>query len=300
MQNKIFLEIVEMIQCERPETGTSWLRYATNVMSDRNLTPTARDIYSILLDMCTLTNNIITISLNQLAKKAHCCRNSVYNALKRLQKYRYINKKPKACRTEINTFVVFKILPDKKRNSSAKDAEQFSWNLPELQAKPEKAKKSRKRKLPQPDKKRYGKKKRVKLTDAEYNSLIQDFGKETVELYIQKVDAYCEKHHTSYDNNAETIRKWAETDRQFNKFSKQTSVKSHSSKMSKEELAEYTRMGIQFIDPTVYMMTDEEVSQILDHNYDSIYKNPDHPLFLYGKHDLYREAKRLRKLKESS
>ncbi|MDE7122425.1 MAG: hypothetical protein K2O42_09740, partial [Oscillospiraceae bacterium] len=74
MQNKIFLEIVEMIQCERPETGTSWLRYATNVMSDRNLTPTARDIYSILLDMCTLTNNIITISLNQLAKKAHCCR----------------------------------------------------------------------------------------------------------------------------------------------------------------------------------------------------------------------------------
>ena len=234
MKNEIFLEIANTIEYKRPAVGTSWVRSATCLKSDRKLTPTARDVYDVLLDMCTEANDIIRISLNQLKNKVFCCRNSVYNALKRLYECGYIDKKPKAWRTEINTFRVFKILPDKKRNSSAKAAEQFEY-IPEIQAKPKKAKKSRKKKPEQPDKKRYGKYNRVKLTDEEYNSLMHDFGKAMVEIYIQKADTYCLNHHTSYDNNAEIIRKWIEADRSFDRFSRQTNVAlSTIKKMPKE------------------------------------------------------------------
>ena len=299
MMNEIFLEIANKIKCERPAVGTSWVRSADTLIADKRLTPTAIRVYNALLDMCTKDREVITISLNRLKKLACCCRNSVHNALKILHQYRYIDKKPKLWRTEINTFRVFKILPDKQRNSSAKDAEQFEY-IPEIQAKPKKAKKSRKKKPEQPEMKRYGTYHRVKLTDKDYNSLLNDFGKTTVELYIQRADNYCKNKNKSYSNNAEIIRKWIEEDRRCGRSPQHKLLGAHN-QMPKEELASYMRLGMQFVDPTEYTMTDEEVSQILDHhNFDIIYQNPDHPLFSYGEADLYNAAKQQREHKDSS
>ncbi|MDE5885909.1 MAG: hypothetical protein K2H29_12645, partial [Oscillospiraceae bacterium] len=245
---------------ERPATGESWVRSATTLKSDRKLTPTARDIYDVLLDMCTEANNIIRISLNSLKRKAFCCRKSVTNALNRLEKCGYINKLPKAWETETNTFFVFKILPDKKRRSSAKAAKQFENNLeiqmPEtseiLRAKPEKVRKPRKKKPEQSNKKRYGNYSLVALTDKEYNNLLNDFGKQTVETYIQIADMYSQKHNRKkpYDNNAEVIRKWIEQDRQNGRpwKSKSYSYPSKNNTMPKEELESYLRLGMRFIE----------------------------------------------------
>ncbi|MDE6087468.1 MAG: hypothetical protein K2G25_03695 [Oscillospiraceae bacterium] len=205
MENKIFLEIANKIKCERPAVGTSWVRSADTLIADKRLTPTAIRVYNALLDMCTEANNIIRISYNQLKKRVFCCEKSIYNALNRLYQCRYIEQMPKAWATEINAFEVFKILPDKKRNKS-KSGEQPD-SMPEIQSKP------RKPRAEKPKKKKYGKYNRVRLTDEEYNSLVNDFGQEIVEAYIQRADDYSKEHKRYYNNNAETIRKWIEQDR---------------------------------------------------------------------------------------
>ncbi|MDE5769640.1 MAG: hypothetical protein K2H82_09670, partial [Oscillospiraceae bacterium] len=274
MMNEIFLGTAEY---KRPATGESWVRSATTLKSDRKLTPTARDIYDVLLDMCTEANNIIRISLNSLKRKAFCCRKSVTNALNRLEKCGYINKLPKAWETETNTFFVFKILPDKKRRSSAKAAEQFENNLeiqmPETleirRTKPEKVKKSQKKKPEQSNKKRYGKYSLVALTDKEYNELMKDFGQATVQKYIQIADDYSKKYNKKYPypNNAEFIRNMIETDRKLGTLpknynpwrTKSYNYHSKNNTMPKEELESYLRLGMRFEEPT-----EEELKKIND------------------------------------
>ena len=308
MENKIFLGTTEY---ERPATGESWVRSATILKSDRKLTPTARDIYDVLLDMCTKANNIIRISLNSLKRKAFCCRKSVTNALNRLEQCGYIDKLPKAWETETNTFRVFKILPDKKR-SKAKSDEQPDV-MPEIHSKP------RKPRAEKSKKKKYGEYGRVRLTDEEYNSLVNDFGQETVEVYIQRADDYSQEHKRYYNNNAVTIRKWIEDDKKKpnrrHNYHKKDKYKDN--KITDEEMAGYLRLVNRFRDddipasepvsepdpisePEEYQMTDEEISCVLRYNCDMIRDNQSHPLHNCTVLELLEIAKRQRERRNTS
>lgn len=57
-----------------------------------------------------------------------------------------------------------------------------------------------------PQKHKHGEFQHVLLTDAEYQKLISDFGEETTEYYIKKVDEYCEQSGKRYKNYNLAIR----------------------------------------------------------------------------------------------
>ena len=57
-----------------------------------------------------------------------------------------------------------------------------------------------------PQKHKHGEFNHVLLTDDEYSRLIDDFGKDTAEQYIRKVDEYCEMKGKSYKNYNLAIR----------------------------------------------------------------------------------------------
>ena len=57
-----------------------------------------------------------------------------------------------------------------------------------------------------PQKHKHGEFKHVLLTDDEYSRLISDYGKETTEKYIKKVDEYCEQSGKRYQNYNLAIR----------------------------------------------------------------------------------------------
>ncbi|MDE5754779.1 MAG: hypothetical protein K2H89_09615 [Oscillospiraceae bacterium] len=307
MMNEIFLERTEY---ERPATGESWVRSATTLYADKRLTPTAQRIYDVLQDMCTKANNIIRISLNGLKSKAFCCRKSVTNALDRLEKYGYIDKLPKAWETETNTFRVFKILPDKKRSKSKSDEQPDV--MPEIQSKP------RKPRAEKPEKKKYGEYGRVRLTDEEYNSLLNDFGQKITIRYIQRADDYSQEHKRYYNNNAETIRKWIETDRDNPNRNYRGKDKNKDNVITDEEMAGYLRLVNRFRDddipasepvsepePEEYEMTDEEIAQILDcwdtdKIYDTYYCDNSHPLCHCSVGELMEMAKRQREQRDTS
>ena len=61
--------------------------------------------------------------------------------------------------------------------------------------------------------KKYGKYKKVQLTESQYSNLVKDFGKNKTDEYIKKADEYCQqsgKHYNDYDL---TIRKWLAEDK---------------------------------------------------------------------------------------
>lgn len=68
----------------------------------------------------------------------------------------------------------------------------------------------------------YRKYKKVKLTEKQYESLIQDYGKDLVEVYIKKIDLHCQSTGKSYQDYAATIAKWIENDKghYFDKYGK--------------------------------------------------------------------------------
>ena len=58
----------------------------------------------------------------------------------------------------------------------------------------------------------YGTFHNVTLTQEEYDSLIGDYGRKTVEDYIDRVDNYCERTGRTYPNCYLTIREWMKKD----------------------------------------------------------------------------------------
>lgn len=181
----------------------SWGRSSFELMRTKGMTRTAEEIYTVLLDRCTKANSTIKISTSELARITGRCLKSIINAVKRLIKLKLIHKTPKQKRTETNSFIVVKVLDDKKKNRSV-TAEQTVPPAEPEQIQPEHEK---------PQKKKYGNYGRVRLTDEEYSSLIADFGQEKVAEYIQKADDYSKDKNRWYSNNAETIRKWIEEDK---------------------------------------------------------------------------------------
>ena len=181
----------------------SWGRSSFELMRTKGMTRTAEEIYTVLLDRCTKANSTIKISTSELARITGRCLKSIINAVKRLIKLKLIHKTPKQKRTETNSFIVVKVLDDKKKNRSV-TAEQTvpPAELEQIQPEPEK-----------PKKKKYGNYGRVRLTDEEYSSLIADFGEEKVSEYIQKADDYSKDKNRWYNNNAQTIRQWLEEDK---------------------------------------------------------------------------------------
>lgn len=62
-------------------------------------------------------------------------------------------------------------------------------------------------KLKEP-RKRYGEYNHVLLTEQQKEKLITDFGKQTVDEYIKRVDEYCQQYTKKYGDYNLTIRKW--------------------------------------------------------------------------------------------
>ena len=195
MQGVNFMEIILK--------DKSWGRSSFELMRTKGMTRTAEEIYTVLLDRCTKANSTIKISTSELARITGRCLKSIINAVKRLIQLKLINKAPKQQRTETNSFIVVKVLDDKKKDRSV-TAEQPAPISESVQIQPEPEK---------PKKKKYGNHGRIRLTDEEYSSLIADFGEEKVSEYIQKADDYSKDKNRWYNNNAQTIRQWLEEDK---------------------------------------------------------------------------------------
>lgn len=63
---------------------------------------------------------------------------------------------------------------------------------------------------------KYGEYKHVLLTDEQVKKLNEDFGNNTVALYIRKVDEYCQQTGKTYKDYNLTIRNWIGKDGSFN------------------------------------------------------------------------------------
>lgn len=55
---------------------------------------------------------------------------------------------------------------------------------------------------------RYGEYQNVKLTEKQYDKLLDDYGKDTTDMAIQCVDDYCQEYGKKYNDYNLTIRKW--------------------------------------------------------------------------------------------
>lgn len=63
---------------------------------------------------------------------------------------------------------------------------------------------------------KHGEYKHVLLTDEQLKKLNEDFGNDTVALYIRKVDEYCQQTGKTYKDYNLTIRNWIGKDGSFN------------------------------------------------------------------------------------
>lgn len=69
---------------------------------------------------------------------------------------------------------------------------------------------------PKAERRKYGEYKHVLLTDEQHKKLNEDFGNNTVALYIRKVDEYCQQTGKTYKDYNLTIRNWIGKDGNFN------------------------------------------------------------------------------------
>lgn len=69
---------------------------------------------------------------------------------------------------------------------------------------------------PKAERHKYGEYKHVLLTDEQLKKLNEDFGNNTVALYIRKVDEYCQQTGKTYKDYNLTIRNWIGKDGNFN------------------------------------------------------------------------------------
>ena len=60
----------------------------------------------------------------------------------------------------------------------------------------------------------YGEYKNVALSDREYSLLLEDLGREGIELYIKKADEYMEETGKSYKRPYFTIKRWYKEDKE--------------------------------------------------------------------------------------
>lgn len=66
------------------------------------------------------------------------------------------------------------------------------------------------------ERRKYGEYKHVLLTDEQAKKLNEDFGNDTVALYIRKVDEYCQQTGKTYKDYNLTIRNWIGKDGNLN------------------------------------------------------------------------------------
>lgn len=69
---------------------------------------------------------------------------------------------------------------------------------------------------PKAERRKFGEYKHVLLTDEQVKKLNEDFGSNTVALYIRKVDEYCQQTGKTYKDYNLTIRNWIGKDGNFN------------------------------------------------------------------------------------
>lgn len=73
-----------------------------------------------------------------------------------------------------------------------------------------------KKSSPKAERHKYGEYNHVLLTDEQLKKLNEDFGNNTVETYIRKVDEYCQQTGKAYRDYNLTIRNWVQKDKQNN------------------------------------------------------------------------------------
>ncbi|MBR1527764.1 MAG: helix-turn-helix domain-containing protein [Oscillospiraceae bacterium] len=59
---------------------------------------------------------------------------------------------------------------------------------------------------------KFGEYHHVRLTDNQFQKLIEEYGENAINLYIKKVDEYCQQHGKSYKDYNLTIRNWMNKD----------------------------------------------------------------------------------------
>lgn len=59
---------------------------------------------------------------------------------------------------------------------------------------------------------KFGEYQHVRLTDNQFQKLVEDYGESKLKLYIRKVDEYCQQHGKSYKDYNLTIRNWMNKD----------------------------------------------------------------------------------------
>jgi DNA-binding Lrp family transcriptional regulator len=100
-------------------------------------------------------------------------------------------------------------------------------------------------------KKSYGEYKRVKLTDEEYNRLVQEYGKEFIDIQIEKLDQYVESNNNKnkYTNFNLVLRKSIKEKWFINKSYKKQAVEPEwlGKEIVKEEMRDDTKRILQYI-----------------------------------------------------
>jgi hypothetical protein len=87
----------------------------------------------------------------------------------------------------------------------------------------------------------HGTHKLVNLTDIELEGLINTYGKDTTEYYIQRIDDYMYTHEKQYPNHYRTIISWIEKDKKDGAYRKPK--KSTFDKMEQRQETDYDRQA---------------------------------------------------------
>lgn len=87
----------------------------------------------------------------------------------------------------------------------------------------------------------YGDHNLVNLSDAEYQGLLNTYGKETTEDYIQRIDEYMYYNNKQYPSHYKTIIRWIEKDKKDGAYHKPK--KSTFDKMEQRQETDYDRQA---------------------------------------------------------
>lgn len=96
-----------------------------------------------------------------------------------------------------------------------------------------------------PPKVSFGEFKRVKLTQADLNDLVERFGKEKINATIDAVDSWCEENGKTKKNYKLTILNWIKREPQFNPQAKKEEIQQKNRQLASEIKKKLEQAGVQ-------------------------------------------------------
>ena len=89
---------------------------------------------------------------------------------------------------------------------------------------------------------KYGEYKHVRLTENEYNKLLNDLGQEKLDLSIKILDEYCEMHGKTYTNYNLVLRGWVQNEVKKRTNSNESNIVRHkTTEKDEKELSKFIR-----------------------------------------------------------